>query len=426
VKITLLTYGTRGDVQPYAVLGQHLARRGHDVTITACTNLVAMAEQAGLRTVPIPIDSQEFFASQRGRSILAAGKTTVFLKELGRQETQHRQGLDDALIRACQGADLVVASVLTAMRAASITQAGGQRLLLVYTLPIEPTGLYPSPYLLPGRAIPTGLARRGSHRLFEAVFWRGARANVAVLRDRLGLPPQPGNALAGLRRRRVPTLHLVSPRLLPTPADWPPHLRNVGAPAAPVQLRTAWGEGTVAPGLQDWLDAGEPPVFFGFGSMPVLDPSSAAEMISATARRLGVRALIGAGWSGLATGGHDETTFIADRLDHDLVLPRCRAAVHHGGAGTTHAALRAGLPALVAHVFADQSLWGQRVRELGTGTTMPYRSLNLRRLEKALRPLLRSDIKARAQSISLAMRDEQPIDAVTSLIEAGKVPDAVT
>jgi len=72
MRITLLTYGTRGDVQPYAVLGQHLARRGHDVTGTACTNLVAMAEQAGLGTVPIPIDSQEFLASERGRAILAA------------------------------------------------------------------------------------------------------------------------------------------------------------------------------------------------------------------------------------------------------------------------------------------------------------------------------------------------------------------
>ena len=85
MKITLLTYGTRGDVPPYAVLGQHLARRGHDVTVTACVNLTAMTEQAGLRTIPIPIDSQEFFASERGRSILAAGKTTLFLKELGRQ-----------------------------------------------------------------------------------------------------------------------------------------------------------------------------------------------------------------------------------------------------------------------------------------------------------------------------------------------------
>jgi len=156
LKITLLTYGTRGDVPPYAVLGQHLARRGHDVTVTACVNLTAMTEQAGLRTIPIPIDSQEFFASERGRSILAAGKTTLFLKELGRQEARQREALDDALIQACQGADLVVSGVLTAVRAASIAEAAGQRLLLVYTLPLAPIRQYASPYLLPGRTLPAG------------------------------------------------------------------------------------------------------------------------------------------------------------------------------------------------------------------------------------------------------------------------------
>lgn len=99
------------------MLGQHLARRGHDVTVTACVNLTAMTEQAGLRT--IPIDSREFFASERGRSILAAGKTTMFLKELGRQEARQREVLDDALIQACQGADLVMSGMLTAVRAAA-------------------------------------------------------------------------------------------------------------------------------------------------------------------------------------------------------------------------------------------------------------------------------------------------------------------
>jgi len=181
-------------------------------------------------------------------------------------------------------------------------------------------------------------------------------APLAALRPRLGLPPQAGNALAGLRGRAVPpgisTAHLVSPRLLPVPGDWPAQLRNVGAPAVPAALRAAWGEGTVPPELRAWLDQGEPPVFFGFGSMPVLDPSSAVEMITGVAGRLGLRALIGAGWSGLAADVRDEKIFITERVDRDLVLPRCRATVHHGGAGTTHTVLRAGR--FLAHVEQEQ------------------------------------------------------------------------
>jgi len=183
-------------------------------------------------------------------------------------------------------------------------------------------------------------------------------------------------------------------RLLPVTGDWPAQLRNVGAPAVPAALRAAWGEGTVPPELRAWLVQGEPPVFFGFGSMPVLDPSSAVEMITGVAGRLGVRALIGAGWSGLAAGVRDEKIFINERVDYDLVLPRCRAAVHHG-VGTTHTVLRAGLPAVVAHVFADQSLWGRRVQAIGAGTTMPYQSLDARRLEDALRPLLAAEVTLR-------------------------------
>jgi UDP:flavonoid glycosyltransferase YjiC (YdhE family) len=159
--------------------------------------------------------------------------------------------------------------------------------------------------------------------------------------------------------------------------------------------------------------------------MPVLDPSSAVEMITGVAGRLGVRALIGAGWSGLAAGVRDEKIFITERVDHDLVLPRCRAAVHHGGAGTTHTVLRTGLPALVANVFADQSLWGRRVQATGAGTTMPYQSLDARRLEDALRPLLAAEVKARAEAIGRAMAAEQPVTAVTNLIESGRVPGAV-
>jgi UDP:flavonoid glycosyltransferase YjiC (YdhE family) len=123
-----------------------------------------------------------------------------------------------------------------------------------------------------------------------------------------------------------------------------------GAAPGPASRRCAAGS---APELRAWLDQGEPPVFFGFGSMPVLDPSSAAEMITGVARRLGVRALIGAAGRGLAVGVRDATTFITERVDHDLVLPRCRAAVRNGGAGTTHTVLRAGLPAMAAEQPAE-------------------------------------------------------------------------
>ena len=187
----------------------------------------------------------------------------------------------------------------------------------------------------------------------------------------------------------------------------------------PAQLRAAWGEAHLDDELQAWLDAGPPPVFMGFGSMPVLGPAASLRMIDAVAARCGVRALVGAGWSdvpgGERSGGR---LFIASAFDHDRVLPRCAAAVHHGGAGTTHAALRAGLPAVVAHVFADQILWGRQLTTRSVGASMPYRWLDADRLTAALAPLLDHDVARRASSLADAMAHERGAAVATEAIEA--------
>ena len=112
---------------------------------------------------------------------------------------------------------------------------------------------------------------------------------------------------------------------------------------------------------------------------------------------------------------------MAGGFDHDAVLPRRRAAVHHGGAGTTHTVLRAGLPAAVAHVFADQSLWGWRVQQVGAGVMLPYRALDAARLERSLRPLLDDRARARAQAVGAAMADDRPAELITETIESGRV-----
>jgi UDP:flavonoid glycosyltransferase YjiC (YdhE family) len=413
MKIAVLAFGTRGDVQPYAVLARHLIDRGHDVTLSVTTNLRQMAELAGIKTISIPIDSLEFFDSDQGRAILASGRTTAFVKELARQEHARREAIDDALIAASAGADVVVATVLTLARATCIAEASHQRLLPIFTLPVEATGEYPSPYLMNGRRLPTRRARHLTHRLFALAYWRGIRPDIEALRTRLGLGP---SAVTGRSRREEPTLHLISRQILPEPRDWPARRINVGAPSVPASLREAWGESSLPAELEQWLDDGAAPVYFGFGSMPVIDAASSLEMIRTVSSRLGVRALVGAGWSELSVGA-DEHIYVADRFDHETVLPRCIAAVHHGGAGTTHTVLRAGLPAVIAHVFADQSLWGSRLETIGLGSTMPFRRLSADRLETALRPLLDTAVKARAAKVAASMREEDPLSAVTEVIE---------
>ena len=416
MKVAILTYGTRGDVQPYAVLGHALAQRGHDVRIGVCENLVAMTEGIGLETVSIPFDTQDFMSSDQGRAFLSAGKTTTFLKEVMRRETAVRDAIGEAFIATTRDADVIISNVLTITRAASIVEVTGARLLAVYTVPLEPTAEFASPYLFRSTKAPTQVLRRFSHVIFESVYCQAARKNDRAFRRQLGLPHRRGNDLRALRAARLPVQHLLTSELMPAPHDWPSHVRNIGCVGVPEHLRTAWGESVDDGALSRWLDAGKPPVFFGFGSMPVLDPAAAMTMIEEVARRLGVRALVGAGWSDLAKKSSDDV-LVVKAFDHGSVLPRCAAAVHHGGAGTTQSVMAAGIPALVTHVFADQPLWGSRVAAQGLGAHVAYQSLTSDRLVAMLAPLLDPSVKRRAEQAAQAMAEEDAVGQVISLVE---------
>ena len=423
MRVAVLTYGTRGDVQPYLAVADRLRSRGHDVVLTVTTNLADMARAAGFEVVTIPVDSQAFMEGEEGRRFLSSGKTTKFLAEAAKVETAARDGFDAALVEATVGADVIVGTVLTAVRAACIREATGQPLVVANTVPTEPTGDYPSPYLVPG-ALPGRHLRRLSHRAFAVAYWKGARGNVNAMRERLSLPPARASARRGLDPLLAPAspvTHLASPVLLPRPVDWPAHLSVAGSVATPPSLRADWGEGEVPPALEGWLDDGSPPVYFGFGSMPVLDPAATMASIADVAERLQVRALVCAGWSAFAPGpsATSDRMFLVGAMDHDRVLPRCRAAVvHRGGAGTTHTVLRAGVPALVVHVFADQRLWGWRVRDLEVGATLPYTKLDTASLYTRLAPLLAPAVKERAERLGSIMALEDGAGAAADLVEA--------
>lgn len=417
MKAAMLTYGSRGDVQPYVAVADQLRANGHAVVFATPVNLAATVRASGFRAVSIPIDSRAFLSSDEGRQFLANGRTTTFLRRLAEEETAKRDGLDEALIEASAGADVVVTGILALTRAAAITERSGQPLVVLSTLPFEPTGDFPCPYLVNGD-LPTRAARRASHRLFLRLFSLGGRANVAAMRSRLGAPGRAPDVFRRLRRDATPIVHMISAQLLPRPGDWPDRCTLAGDVPVPSHLRAAWGEAHLDDELMAWLDAGPPPVFMGFGSLPVLEPAASLRMIDDVAARCGVRALVGAGWSDVPAGERcGGRLFIASAFDHDRVLPRCSAAVHHGGAGTTHAALRAGLPAVVAHVFADQILWGRQVTSRGVGASMPYRRLDADRLTAALAPLLDDDVARRASSLAEAMAHERGAPVAAEAIE---------
>jgi sterol 3beta-glucosyltransferase len=226
-----------------------------------------------------------------------------------------------------------------------------------------------------------------------------------------------GSSVTRSEARRTLTLHLYSAVLQPRPQDWPAHHVITGFMALDKETRARIGEQAPPAGLQQWLDAGPPPVFLGFGSMPVGDPARMLALVEEVARTLDVRCLVGAAWSGIGASGISASdtsgarVFVAAGFDHDTILPRCAAAVHHGGAGTTHAAVRAGLPSVVCHFLVDQPYWGRRLIAHGIGARLSFHTLHAEQLIAALRPLLAPKVKARAEALGAAVRAEDGVAA---------------
>jgi sterol 3beta-glucosyltransferase len=406
MRITLFTHGIRGDVWPFIALSHHLRERDHDVTLAAPPNHAALVGAAGLRYGPLPLDGEAFLASDEGRHLTAVGGVRM-VRALQAAYAGHARAFDDAFLEASEGAEVLVAMHVTMERAQVIAEHRRLPLAMVWPIALTPTGEFTSP-VLGGRELPTRALRRASHHLFHRVWAAGSAGQTAALRRRLGLPSSRTPASYRHRDPNALCLNTVSPSIVPRPSDWGPQERISGSWRMPERVRSNLGARIPAE-LESWLEAGEAPLYLGLGSMPVFEPGPLLDDIRAATAAVGARTIIHSGWA-----AHGDTTRDPDRrvcivdgpLDHDRLLPRCRAAVHHGGAGTTMTVARAGIPALVASVGFDQPWWGHRLERLGVGHHVRFADLHRTTLDAGLRTVLDPLTASRAATLGHRMRAE--------------------
>jgi sterol 3beta-glucosyltransferase len=402
LRITILTWGTRGDVQPYVALAAELEKGAHRVRLAVNENHLAWVRRTGVEVAALPFDFRSFMTSEAARGWFERADLSRFLAALAEQEHAKRHAIFDAMMDVCGDADAIVSGLHAGHRAAAIAEARGIAFARAFNFPIEPTAAYPSPYL--GNCMPPlarGELRLRSHRLGLSILHRGQRADLDEARRRLGLPAV-DDAEEDLARREASTVHLFDERVLPRPDDWPASVVIGGYCPLPPEVRARLGE-VIDEELDAWLDAGPPPIFFSFGSIPLRDPPAFLGLVRRVCREIGARALVSAGWSDLRRDAGDEVRVVG-AVDHDAVLPRCAVAVHHGGAGTTGATLAAGIPAVVCSVTYDQPLWGWRVESLGVGATLPAQRLTAERLLAALRVALDDEVAERARALGAELR----------------------
>ncbi|KOT53383.1 MULTISPECIES: glycosyltransferase [Streptomyces] len=362
MKILIAAAGSYGDVAPYTGLGARLREAGHTVALAADASYAQLVRAAGLEFRALPADPRRGGSGAPGGKRELMRRAAAFVRELG-------PGIAGA---ATPGTDLLLLSATTAPLGRHVAEALGIPSLDLPLQPNAPTSAFP-PVVTGTRSLGRW-GNRAAGRLSLRIVDRLYADGVRDLRAQLGLPP--ASARAVRRRRNAdsrPVLHGVSPTLVPRPADWRPGLELVGnwwpytAPDA-----------ALPPELEDFLAAGPPPVFVGFGSMAA--GGGGSERLAATVvgalRRAGVRGVIQSGWAGLSGPADGADILTVGEVPHALLFPRTAAVVHHAGAGTTAAALRAGVPAVPVPVTADQPFWAARLAAVGAGTdAVPFRSL---------------------------------------------------
>ena len=413
--ITFIAYGTRGDVQPAVALGKALRHRGHTVRILAGTNFADWIRQHGLIPLPTQIDMQALMASEGGRDWVEKGHNPVLqLRIMGQLLAKHGMQIASDAWEACQGSDLIVSSFTSDVYAVGMAQKLG---VPHVSAPLQPTlftskdgrSLLNAPF--PNR---TSWINYWFGKFFiETAAWSlyGDIAN-RVRTEMLDMPAQT-RAENREDRRKMTIIHGYSPSVVPHPADWPANFHTVGY----------WfldeNEQWQPPGeLLDFLAAGAPPVAIGFGSMTGRNPQKLNELVLEAVQMSGQRAILLSGWAGLGGMNLPKTVLQLPSAPHGWLFPKMAAVVHHGGAGTTAAGLRAGVPSILVPHFADQPFWGQRVAALGVGPkAMMRHKLTAHKLAAALDTAVSNQpMRQKAAELGQKIRAEDGIARAVMLI----------
>ncbi|MCA9995114.1 MAG: glycosyltransferase family 1 protein, partial [Anaerolineales bacterium] len=367
MRVFILTFGSRGDVQPYVALGKGLQAAGHAVTVCTSASFEPFIAAHGLAYGYMSDDLLKLIDTDAGREamenstgVVGWAKTAVSLAQQVKP-LQHQMLHDSWHAAQAAQPDLIIYHP-KAFGGAHIAEKLGIPAMLAIPLPVfVPTGEFPN------IVFPNWKLGSGYNRLTYTLALKGARAQYGKLvqafrQETLGLLPQPRTAdeLHFTNGDPIPVLHGYSRHVAPHPADWPSHVHTTGYWF--LDQATDWQPPA---DLQAFLDAGEPPVYVGFGSMAGRNPAKVTQIVVAALQKAGVRGLIATGWGGLDASDLPETIFRIEQAPHDWLFERITAVIHHGGAGTTAAGLRAGKPTVICPFFGDQPFWGQRVAALG-------------------------------------------------------------
>lgn len=418
--ITILAVGSRGDVQPFVALGVGLQVKGYQVRIAAACDYEALVHSYGLAFAPLVghvhdvIDPDAIYAVRDGGRHLVRVARSFF----GTAGPLFMRLLQDCW-QACADADALIVSTLGVYCGYDIAEKLGIPFFVAHFHPASPTRTIPHAFfpVLPAWLPLGGAYNRLSYALADQAFWQCLRGPLnKARRNVLELPPVSVRELVRRMRRWRPTVLCgYSSLIAPPPSDWRSHVHVTG-----YWLLDHLPDWQPSLELQAFLQAGAPPVYVGFGSIWLgRDGDKLTRLVIEALERTGKRGLLYAGWGDVGNLPLPPTVLRINTVPHDWLFKRVAAVVHHGGAGSTAAALHAGVPSVVVPFLGDQSFWGERVATLGVGvTSIPFKQLTVERLADALSHAADDSlIRAHAQTLSRSLEAEHGVAHAVGIID---------
>ncbi|XP_022844126.1 sterol 3-beta-glucosyltransferase UGT80A2-like isoform X4 [Olea europaea var. sylvestris] len=407
LQIVMLIVGTRGDVQPFVAIGKKLQDYGHRVRLATHSNFKEFVLTAGLEFYPLGGDPKvlaEYMVKNKG--FLPSGPSEIPVQRSQMKEIIY------SLLPACKEPDLdsgipfkadAIIANPPAYGHTHVAEALNIPIHIFFTMPWTPTSEFPHP--LSRVKQPAGY--RLSYQIVDSLIWLGIRDMINDVRKKK-LKLRPVTYLSGSQASEldIPHGYIWSPHLVPKPKDWGPKVDVVGF--CFLDLATNYEP---PESLVNWLQAGPKPIYVGFGSLPVQEPEKMTQIIVEALEITEQRGIINKGWGGLGTLAEPkDSIYLLDNCPHDWLFLQCAAVVHHGGAGTTAAGLKAACPTTIVPFFGDQPFWGDRVHARGVGPPpIPVDEFSLPKLVDAIKFMLDPKVKERAVELAKAMENEDGV-----------------
>lgn len=413
--ITILTIGSRGDVQPLIALGVGLQQSGYQVRLATHSRFESLVRRHGLEFSIIDGDPQDMLLSDAAQAMITTRNPFEFnrcLNEAVLEPILSSGPLDSW--KACQGTDVIVSGNI-AFWGIDIAERLNIPCYAAFLQPFSPTRAFPTTTVPPTTERFGGLYNRLSFTVVYSLMWQLIRKRINEFRQVvLQLPSTNKSPLTRMQDFGIPILSAVSPSVIPIPSDWTDtdHMTGYWFLDCPSDY-------TPPCDLMDFIVDGSPPVYIGFGSMAGHEAERSTQIALAALKKTGQRGVLTTGWSGFSQLNLPDYVFQVNSIPHDWLFPQMRCIIHHGGAGTTAATFRSGIPGIPTAFLADQPFWAYRAFKLGVSPApIDRRTMTVEQLAEAILETIHdSGMRNRATELGKKIRQENGVAQAVNIID---------